>query len=63
MTTNLPNVPYSTQTAQGLNRQRQTRLRADADAMLRDMAFVLKMTQKVRDEIHSEQEQPEPACV
>ena len=63
MTTNLQNFPQDTQTTPSFARQRQTRLRADADAMLRDMAFVLKMTQKIRDEIHSEQEQLEPACV
>jgi hypothetical protein len=40
-----------TQTAQA----RRTQLRKDAEEMLRDMAFVLKMTQRVREEMKSEQ--------
>jgi len=36
------------------SRQTRTQLREDADAILRDVAFVLKMTQRVREEIESE---------
>ena len=45
------------------NRQTRTQLRADADSTLRDIAFVLKMTQKVRDEIDAELEVPEAVGV
>ena len=38
---------------------RSSRLHEDADAMLRDIAFVLKMTQRVREEIAEEQETEE----
>jgi hypothetical protein len=38
------------------DRQSRTQLRVDADAILRDLAFVLKMTQQVRDEIETEKE-------
>jgi hypothetical protein len=41
--------------------QKQTHLREDADAMLRDIAFVLKMTQKVRNEINAVQRRNELA--
>ena len=41
----------------------RTQLRQDADAMLRDIAFVLKMTQKVRDEIDTNKESNELALV
>jgi hypothetical protein len=46
------------QTAQmpGRPLNRQTQLRADADRMLREIAFVLKMTQRVREEMDAEQE-------
>ena len=37
----------------------KTQLRAGADAMLRDIAFVLKMTQKVRAEIDAGKESNE----
>ena len=40
---------------------RQTQMRADADAMLRDIAFVLKMTQRVREDIEAAREADEPA--
>jgi hypothetical protein len=45
------------------NRQTRTQLRADADSVLRDIAFVLKMTQKVRDEIEAEEEVEEALSV
>lgn len=38
---------------------RSTRLHDEADAMLRDIAFVLKMTKRVREEITEEQESEE----
>lgn len=38
------------------DRPNRPRLRADADSTLRDIAFVLKMTQRVRDQIESEEE-------
>ena len=41
----------------------ESQLRVDAETLLRDLAFVLKMTQRVRDEIRSEQEEPEAALV
>ncbi len=34
----------------------QTRVRAEADAVLRDIAFVLQLTRRVRAEIETEQE-------
>ena len=39
--------------------QTRTQLRADADQTLRDIAFVLKMTQRVRAEIVAEEEADE----
>jgi hypothetical protein len=48
---------------QWCDRQTRTQMRADADSMLRDIAFVLKMTQRVRDEIEAEQEIQEPVPV
>ena len=42
------------------NRQsRQTQLRADADDMLREIAFVLKMTERVREEMNADEEAEE----
>jgi hypothetical protein len=41
--------------------QRQADQREKADAMLRDIAFVLKMTQRVRDEMEADKEVCEPA--
>jgi hypothetical protein len=41
-------------------RRPQAQLQAEADAALRDIAFVLKMTQQVRAEIDAEQEAAEP---
>ena len=38
------------------SRQARPQLREDADAMLRDLAFVLKMTQRVRDDMEREKE-------
>jgi hypothetical protein len=39
--------------------QRQTQLHKDADAVLRDIAFVLKMTERVREEMNEEQQTEE----
>lgn len=57
------NEKYSNGSAtQPQNKQRrQTQLRKDADEMLRDIAFVLKMTQRVRAELNAEQEADELA--
>ena len=41
--------------------KKRTQLREGADAMLRDIAFVLKMTQKLRDEIETAQRRDELA--
>jgi hypothetical protein len=38
------------------DRQARPQLRAQAESNLRDIAFVLKMTQRVREEIEAEQE-------
>jgi len=43
------------------SRQIRTRLREDADAILRDIAFVLKMTERVRAEIESKKPADKPA--
>jgi hypothetical protein len=48
---------------QRCDRETRTQMRADADAMLRDIALVLKLTQRVRDEIEAEQEIQEPVSV
>jgi hypothetical protein len=40
--------------------QRQADMRIEADELLRDIAFVLKMTQRVRDEIEADEEACEP---
>ncbi len=45
------------------DRETRVQMRADADAMLRDIAFVLTLTQRVRDEIEAEQEIQEPVPV
>lgn len=43
--------------------QTRTQVRADAESMLRDIAFVLKMTERLREEIEVETESREPALV
>jgi hypothetical protein len=48
---------------QRCERETRTQMRADVDSMLRDIAFVLKLTQRVRDEIEAEQEVQEPVPV
>jgi len=48
---------------QRCDRETRTQMRADADSMLRDIAFVLTLTQRVRDEIEAEQEIQEPVPV
>lgn len=45
---------------QSYDRQARTQMRTDADSMLREIAFVLKMTQRVCDEIEAEREIQEP---
>ncbi len=57
------NIMYRTHNQPSTNarNQRQAELRLEADEMLRDIAFVLKMTQRVRDEIEADQEACEPA--
>lgn len=61
MTQNLPN---HAQTQANLNnRQTRIQLRGDTQKMLRDLAFVLKMTQRVRLEIDTEKEAPELVSV
>ena len=57
MTTNLPCKPHGLPHTKTLGRHEDSRKRAES--MLRDIAFVLKMTQKVRDEIETEQETEE----
>ena len=47
---------FQTKPNQRQNAKTRTQLREGADAMLRDIAFVLKMTQKVRDEMDAEKE-------
>jgi hypothetical protein len=44
-------------------RIRQTRPRTDVETMLREIAFVLRMTERVRVEIETEQEVEEPVLV
>ena len=39
----------------------RTQTRADTEALLRDIAFVLKMTERVREEIEVNEETLEPA--
>ena len=41
----------------------QARLRADADAVLREIAYVLKLTQQVKQEILCDEIEPETAGV
>ena len=41
------------------NRQTRTQLRAEAEKALRDLAFVLKMTQRIRAEIEAKEEADE----
>ena len=62
MTQNLEHKPH-VQVKPNLRNQRQSQLRDDADAILRDVAFVLKMTKRVRDEIEAEEEAREPISV
>ena len=44
-------------------RQSRIQLRADTEASLRDIAFVLKMTERVRTEIEAKEESEEFAIV
>ena len=44
-------------------RQTATEQRAEAETALRDIAFVLKMTQRVREEIEADAEAQEPVLV
>jgi hypothetical protein len=60
MTRNIMHPPHIQPSVNARN-QRQTDVRIEADAMLRDIAFVLRMTQRVRDEIEADEEACEPA--
>ena len=58
------NIPHQTHTLFNLRTcQTRTQARADTDAMLRDIAFVLKMTDRVREDIEAEHESREPVLV
>lgn len=58
------NKSHQAHTAYNLRTCRtRTQVRADTDSMLRDIAFVLKMTERVRDEMEAEQEVREPVLV
>lgn len=59
MTRNIMHPPHNPASANVRN-QRQANMRLEADAMLRDIAFVLKMTQQVRDEMEADKEACEP---
>ena len=61
MTQNLPTE--APQSATSNHRQTRTQLRADAERSLRDIAFVLKMTERVRAEIEAEEEAEELVAV
>ena len=62
MTQNLQHQPHvHTKTNSRYNRPLPNQRRADQ--MLREIAFVLKMTARVRDEIKTEQESREPVTV
>ena len=56
----IQNVSHQAHVFSNLNqprdRQARTELRAEAESTLRDIAFVLKMTQRVCEEIEAEQE-------
>jgi hypothetical protein len=57
-------IPHQAHTVYSLrNCQTRTQVRHDAESMLRDLAFVLKMTERVRDEIETDVEEREPALV
>jgi hypothetical protein len=60
MTRNIMHPPHSQPKANTRN-QRRTDVRIEADDVLRDIAFVLKMTQRVHDEIEADEEACEPA--
>jgi hypothetical protein len=58
------NLPSQAQTRTKPNHhQTRIQLRGDTEKMLRDLAFVLKMTQRVRLEIDAEEEAPELVSV
>lgn len=58
------NIPHQAHTGFNLrNCQTRTQLRGDAEAMLHDIAFVLKLTERMRDEIEADQQAQEPALV
>lgn len=58
MTENFTHKPYGLTNAKNLPKSRER-----AEQMLRDIAFVLKMTQKVREEIEMDEEVGEPVLV
>jgi hypothetical protein len=45
------------------NCRTRTQVRVDTEAVLRDIAFILKMTERVRSEIEVEEEAEEPVLV
>ena len=64
MTQNLSYPAHDLQDPIGLNRDLvRPQRRASAESLLRDIAFVLTMTQRVREEIETQDEVREPAPV
>jgi hypothetical protein len=60
MTRNILHRPHNPSSANVRN-QRQADLRIEAAEILRDIAFVLKMTERVRAEIEADEAAREPA--
>jgi len=60
MTRNILYPPHG-QPSPNARNQRRADVRIESDDVLRDIAFVLKMTQRVRDEIEADEEACEPA--
>ena len=62
MTRNITHPPHNQPSANtNVRNNRQADMRCETEAMLRDIAFVLKMTRRVRDEIEADEEACEPA--
>ena len=61
MTLNIPHKAHEKH--QRIARPVRPPLRSEAEAMLREIAFVLKMTERVREEMEIEQETEELALV
>jgi hypothetical protein len=62
MTKNSMNLVHNQRNAKVANQQ-QTDIRQKADEMLRDIAFVLRMTMRVRDQMEADIETREPALI